>query len=226
MEKFYKRLIIFIFIILLIIGLGSILLSDNIEVILNLNGETCESHLIGIPYIHDYDSLNNEITNYVSREILKENTTIQSIDDGVKDICKNYGLKNIGVKIHSQYGDDSLPITFIVEGNSMVPTFNNDEKVIVEKTKNISVGDIVVAVDDQYGRIIKRVGDIQGDSVYLISDNTNIEYKTIDGVSYGMVGLKKWTSINNIVGIVMESNGSYQANSLTLTSSIFYSNFT
>ena len=225
MEKFYKRLIIFILIILLIIGVGSLLLSDNITVVLNLNESSCESQLIGVPYIHDYPSLNKEITQYVSHEIIYDNSTVESINEGVKNICKSYGFNNIGVHIHSQYGDNVIPIQFQVEGNSMVPTFLNGETVIVEKTKNISVGDVVVADDDQYGRVIKRVGDIQGDSVYLISDNTNVEYENINGVIYEMVGLKKWTSIDNIVGIVIESNGTYNANSLSLTPDTFYYNF-
>jgi nickel-type superoxide dismutase maturation protease len=63
---------------------------------------------------------------------------------------------------------------YICEGNSMFPTLKNGEVVLVDRTAEISVGDIVVAKHpvEQVSEIIKRVERINERGHYfLVGDN-------------------------------------------------------
>ncbi len=86
----------------------------------------------------------------------------------------------------------------------MYPTLNDGQTVIVEKTKNIKVGNMVVANSSEYGVIIKRVSDIKGDKVYLTSDNTNVENEYRNGVLYQTKGITTWVNTNDIYGVVVK----------------------
>ena len=55
---------------------------------------------------------------------------------------------------------------FKVSGSSMEPTLRTDDIVVVLKKKNISVNDIVVVEDSEYGFLIKRL-----EYYYLIKKN-------------------------------------------------------
>ena len=46
---------------------------------------------------------------------------------------------------------------FKVSGSSMEPTLRTDDIVVVLKKKNISVNEIVVVEDSEYGFLIKRL---------------------------------------------------------------------
>ena len=96
-----------------------------------------------------------------------------------------------------------IPVMMYVDGTSMLPTLHDGQHVLVNKTHNIHVGDIVVANSKEYGGIVKRVGDIQGDSVYLISDNKEVTYEYINGVLYEKSGIKTWVNISDINGVVI-----------------------
>ena len=75
---------------------------------------------------------------------------------GIKGIAEGYGISDADVHIESQFGEDALPMFCKVEGTSMVPTFQDGEYVMIEKTKNFTVGDCVVANVDGYVRVIKE----------------------------------------------------------------------
>lgn len=63
---------------------------------------------------------------------------------------------------------------YIVEENSMFPTLKNGEKVLVDRTAEIAVGDIVVARHpiEQTGEIVKRIERINEHGHYfLVGDN-------------------------------------------------------
>ena len=81
-------------------------------------------------------------------------------------------------------GVDKLCTVYNVKGTSMVPTLQDGQTILVEKTKDISVNDVVVANSPEYGVIVKRVSDINGDKVHLISDNKNVEHKIVNGRIY------------------------------------------
>ena len=57
-----------------------------------------------------------------------------------------------------------------------------------------------------YGRVIKRVSKINGNKVYLTSDNKNISYEVHGNYIYKIEGLKAWTDRENIVGVVRIHN--------------------
>ena len=63
--------------------------------------------------------------------------------------------------------------------------------------------DIVVAESDEYGGIIKRVDDIRGNDVHLISDNKEISYEYINGDLYEVKGITTWVDISDIGGVVI-----------------------
>ena len=84
----------------------------------------------------------------------------------------------------------------------MVPTLQDGQTILVEKTKDISVNDVVVANSPEYGVIVKRVSDINGDKVHLISDNKNVEHKIGNGRIYELKGITTWVDISNIYGVV------------------------
>ena len=63
---------------------------------------------------------------------------------------------------------------YLCEGNSMFPTLKNGEKVLVDRTAEIAVGDIVVARNpvEQTSEIIKRIKRINEHGHYfLVGDN-------------------------------------------------------
>jgi len=91
-----------------------------------------------------------------------------------------------------------------VQGKSMYPTLNDGQTVIVEKTKNVKVGNMVVANSSEYGVIIKRVSQIKGDEIYLTSDNTNVESEYRNGVLYETKGITTWVDSDDIYGVVVQ----------------------
>ena len=79
---------------------------------------------------------------------------------------------------------------FKVSGSSMEPTLRTDDIVVVLKKKNISVNDIVVVEDSEYGFLIKRLEKFEKNGIKLSSDNKN---------SFSPA-TKKIYDISNIVG--------------------------
>ena len=86
----------------------------------------------------------------------------------------------------------------------MLPTLQDGQTVLLNKTHDIQVGDIVVADSDEYGGIIKRVDQIDGDNVHLISDNKNVSYEYIHGTLYEIKGITTWVDISDIGGVVID----------------------
>ena len=84
----------------------------------------------------------------------------------------------------------------------MLPTLQDGQSVLLNKTHDIHVGDIVVAESDEYGGIIKRVDQINGNDVHLISDNKEVSYEYINGVLYEVKGITTWVDISDINGVV------------------------
>ncbi|MDR2967479.1 MAG: S24/S26 family peptidase [Methanobacteriaceae archaeon] len=147
------------------------------------------------------ESMENEIIEYSINEMNNVDSNISSLRYGVTKIAEKYGFTNINVEISSQFGEDKLPMIVIVDGTSMVPTLQNGEVVIIEKTQNINVGDIVVAKDPEYGLLIKRVGNITGEKVFLSADNNDTVSIFENGTYYQLIAVEKWTNASNIVGI-------------------------
>ena len=152
----------------------------------------------------DTDKMNEEICQYTYETMNTPDGDLTSLIQGIRRICLSYGLDNVNVKYNSSLGENKIPILFHIKGNSMYPTLEDGQTVIVEKTKNIQVNSIVVAYTPEYGNIIKRVSEINGDKVYLVSDNTDIEYENINGTTYQVQGIRIWVDIDDIYGVVVE----------------------
>ena len=100
-------------------------------------------------------------------------------------------------------GPDQIPILVYVDGTSMLPTLQDGQSVLINKTHDIHVGDIVVAESDEYGGIIKRVDQINGNDVHLVSDNKQVSYERINGLLYEVKGITTWVDISDINGVAI-----------------------
>lgn len=192
-----------IIIILLVLSGYFIFVGESVSVYIdgeNVTASSTVSPLSGV----DTNRMNEEICEYTFDTMNSTDGDITSLKQGIYRICLSYGLDNVNVNIDSSLGENEIPILFHVEGNSMYPTLKDGQVVIVEKTKDIQVNNIVVANSPEYGNIIKRVSQIKGDEVYLTSDNTNVEYSNYNGVIYETKGITTWVDIDDIYGVVVQ----------------------
>ena len=197
-----KKIILALVIIVILISIFSMLFMGNESVDVYIDGEnvTVETHTVKNI---DANSLNEEICDYtinVMNDTTSDATTLQS---GIEDICSYYGLENIEVNVDSSIGPNQIPVIVYVDGTSMLPTLQDGQTVLLNKTHDIHVGDIVVAESDEYGGIIKRVDQIDGNNVHLISDNKEVTYERINGVLYEVKGITTWVDISDINGVVI-----------------------
>lgn len=184
--------------------------SNNIGITLNTNGtdvNVTSSFLSNPP-----SQMRLEMQQKALTDIENPNSTVSSIKSDMQDIAKKYNY-TVSVTIVSQFGTDQLPMPAQVSGTSMVPTLKDGQSIMVLKTKYFKVGDIVVAYHPDYGLIVKRLGQINGDQVYLMSDNKNVEvYTTKTQLPNGMVEidtikktpLNTWLPKNNVIGVVKD----------------------
>jgi hypothetical protein len=167
----------------------------------NVTSQTIISPLSGV----NTNELNKEISDYTFQTMNNTSGDTKSLKQGILKICLNHGLDNVKVKVDSSIGENQIPILFHVQGTSMYPTLNDGQTVIVKKTKDIQVNNIVVANSSEYGNIVKRVSDIKGDQVYLTSDNKDVKSEYRNGVLYETKGVTTWVNINDVYGVVVKS---------------------
>ena len=196
-----KKIILALIILILLRFLGIIFLGNNTVDVYN-DGENVTVETTTFSDI-DKHRLNKEICNYTLDVMNNTNTSISSYRHGIEDICRQYGLENVKINIESSIGPNQIPILVTVDGTSMLPTLQDGQTVLLNKTHDIHVGDIVVAESDEYGGIIKRVDQIKGNEVHLISDNKGISYEYINGVLYEVSGITTWVDISDINGVVI-----------------------
>ena len=182
-----KKIILALVIVILIIFCGILFFgNDSVDVYNDGENITVETNTFS-----DIDKhrLNKEICNY-TLDVMNDTTTdITAYRHGIEDICSHYGLENVNINIDSSIGPNQIPIMVTVDGTSMLPTLQDGQQVLLNKTHDIDVGDIVVAESDEYGGIIKRVDQIDGDRIHLISDNKGISYEYINGILYEISGI-------------------------------------
>jgi len=150
-----------------------------------------------------------EMKNRAFSDVQRPSSTVNSLKADIKSIAIKYNYTAI-VTINSQFGIDQLPFPATVSGTSMVPTLKDGQNIIVLKTNNFKVGDIVVARHPTYGLIVKRVAAIKGSLVYLKSDNRKTETQNtqqdLGNGTYEIITVEKkpldtWLSKNNIIGV-------------------------
>ena len=150
-----KKIILALIILILLIFLGIIFLGNNSVEVYN-DGENVTVETTTFSDI-DKHRLNKEICNYTLDVMNNTNTSISAYRHGIEDICRAYGLDKVKINIDSSIGPNQIPIIVTVDGTSMLPTLQDGQNVLLNKTHDIHVGDIVVAESDEYGGIIKRV---------------------------------------------------------------------
>lgn len=150
------------------------------------------------------DKLNDEICNYTLISMNMPNTNINTLKSGIKNICLKYGFDTNNINIDSSLGENSIPVIFQVDGTSMTPTLQDGQDVLINKTQNVHVGDIVVANSSEYGNIIKRVDQVNNNQIYLVSDNKNVDITKINGVLYETKGISTWVDSSDIYGVVIK----------------------
>lgn len=154
--------------------------------------------------------MKDEMQQKAAEQIIESNSTVESIGNDMNAIAKKYNY-TATVTINSQFGTNQLPMPATVSGTSMVPTLKDGQSIIVLKTKDYKVNDIVVATHPDYGLIVKRLKKIEDNRVYLMSDNRNVEYFTteknlgnglVEIDTYKKTPLDTWLPRENIVGVV------------------------
>ncbi|BAM69742.1 MULTISPECIES: S24/S26 family peptidase [Methanothermobacter] len=148
--------------------------------------------------------MEQEIGDYMADVINDPDSTVESIKKDVTDIAERYGYREVNVRIESQFGVDQLPMPAVVSGDSMYPTLKDGQDLIVLKTDRYSVGDIVIARHPEYGLIVKRVGKIEPERVYLMSDNKKVERIYTPTSVIVRTPLNTWVPRSAIVGVVKE----------------------
>ena len=191
-----KCILAFILIIILAIFLGIFLTEDNGSVDVYIDGENVTASTNpGLNTEINTKELNDEICNYSLESMNMPNTNIDTLKSGIHDICLSYGLDTSNINIDSTLGENSIPVIYQVDGTSMLPTLQDGQNVLVNKTQDVHVGDIVVANSSEYGNIIKRVDEV---------NNKNIEYTQINGVIYETKGISTWVDFSDIYGVVIK----------------------
>ena len=176
--------------------------SKNLEVTLKTNGTDVQVQTSSVPFFASIPgSMKHEMEQKAINDIYEDNSTVDSVKNDMKEIAQSYNY-NITVKIDSQFGTDQLPMPATVKGTSMLPTLHEGQELIVLKTSDLKVGDIVVARHPSYGLIVKRLAQIKGDQVYLMSDNREVIIKDNTITK----GLDTWLPKTDVVGVVKEIN--------------------
>lgn len=195
--------IILALIVLFLLGLFALNFIDTNSVEVYIDGENVSVSTFTLSEI-DVDSLNKEICDYTIYVMNDSDSNVNTLKKGISDICEEYGLENAKITIDSSLGENQIPVIVYVDGTSMIPTLQDGQTVLINKSHDIHVGDIVVADSDEYGGIIKRVDDVNGDSIHLVSDNKEISYESINGVLYEIKGISTWVDISDINGVAIE----------------------
>ncbi len=196
-----KKIILALIILIFIGFLGFTFLgSDTVSIYIDGENVTVTTNTLSDV---DTDSLNREICKYTTYAMNDSDTDITTYKNKINEICNSYGLENAKITLDSSIGENQIPVIVIVDGTSMLPTLQDGQTVLINKTHNVNVGDIVVADSAEYGGIIKRVDDINGDTIHLVSDNKDVSYEYINGALYEIKGIETWVDVSDINGVVI-----------------------
>lgn len=208
MNKNYG-ILIGIILLVLIAGIGSTLVitqySGAVTVDIETNGADITVETSTLPFINAPSSMENEIAQYLATAIKDPDSTMESITADITAIGNKYNYDEVTVNLKSQFGENQLPLPAVVSGDSMYPTLNDGQNLMVLKTKNFKVGDIVISKHDEYGLIVKRVGKIEPNRVFLMSDNKNVETIYQGDYIVTKTPLNTWVPRDYIIGVVKES---------------------
>ena len=197
-----KKIILALVIIILIIVLGIHFLGNDSVKIYN-DGENVSVETTTFSDINRH-GLNNAICDYTLNVMNDTTTDIPTYRSEIENICSDYGLSDAEISIDSTIGSNQIPVRAQVDGTSMLPTLQDGQYVLINKTHDVHEGDIVIADSDEYGGIIKRVDEVNGDDIHLVSDNKGVSYEYENGVLYKVSGVSTWVKISDIGGVVID----------------------
>lgn len=198
-----KKLILALIILILIAAFTLNFVSNQNSVDVYIDGENVSVTTYASGNVQ-LDSLNEEICNYTFFVMNDTDSNITTLKNGIVKICEKYNVNTTEVNVDSSIGKNQIPVIVEVDGTSMLPTLKDGQAVLLNKTHNIHVGDIVVADSDEYGGIIKRVDEINSNNIHLVSDNKKISYEYINGELYEVKGITTWVDISDINGVVID----------------------
>jgi Predicted transcriptional regulator len=177
---------------------------DSVDITIKTDGVNITVEADTIFFQRVPAGMEQEIGDYMADVINDPDSTVESIKKDVTDIAERYGYREVNVRIESQFGVDQLPMPAVVSGDSMYPTLKDGQDLIVLKTDRYTVGDIVIAKHPEYGLIVKRVGKIEPERVYLMSDNKKVERIYTPTSVIVRTPLNTWVPRSAIVGVVKE----------------------
>lgn len=181
---------------------GALIDSDTAKVKIETDGNSTNLTISSSWFNSPPEQMKQEIEQYTANEIKNPNSTVETIKAGISTISHKYNYTKVDVLLKTPYGDDQLVMVARVKGDSMYPTLNDGQSILVLKTKDFKVGDIVIARHPDYGLIVKRVSIIEENRVFLISDNTEqITISNSSGV-YIETGLRTWVPHDDVIGVV------------------------
>lgn len=199
---------IFIGIILVVMIAGSSIIlnqyNNSVTIDIETNGTEISVEASTLPFNDVPDDMEQEILNYLVDAIKSPDSTLKSIESDVKLISKKYDYTDVNVNLKSQFGENQLPMPAVVSGNSMYPTLKDGQDLIILKTENFKVGDIVISKHNEYDLIVKRVGKIENNRVYLMSDNKEVETIYEGNYIITKTPLNTWVPRNYVIGIVKD----------------------
>lgn len=198
-----KKIVLALVILIFIAVIALFMINNTNTVDVYIDGENVSVETRSLSNV-DLQGMNQEICDFTTNVMDDSKTDANGLHEGIENICAKYGLDKPTVNIDSSLGPNQIPVIVHVDGTSMLPTLQDGQTVLMNKTHDIKVGDIVVAESDEYGGIIKRVDRIDGNNVHLASDNKNVSYEYINGVLYEVKGVTTWVDISDIDGVVID----------------------
>lgn len=169
-------------------------------------------------YANNNGDLEWDIYQYINEEALKPGTNITTLKKGIAKICKEYGVKKKPkIIVNTPYGKDSFIMETHPIGDSMYPTLKGGQTVIINKTQDIHVADIVMAYSQEYGLIMKRVGKIEGNRVFLISDNREVKVEHFNGHKYVTKSVNTWVNRSDIYGVAIDIHDGRKSNGISIS---------
>lgn len=170
----------------------------QVEISFNEDG----SFSVNLNSDENYYELSDRLTECISNQSHNTSANITTLRRDLRQICLDYGLEDPNITITSPYGDDTFITSAIGVGISMEPTLKSGANLVLNKTHDVHVGDIVAIDSPKYGPICKRIARVRGDKVFAISDNVNGSYVK-DGKRINYEGIRTWENISDIDGVAI-----------------------
>ena len=188
MNKKYILALVVIIIAIVAIGAGILLSGSSSTVNVYIDGENVTTSINSSSDVGE--GVAEEIQDYTLQLMDQPNANTDTLKEGIKDICSKHGFTANNINIDSSLGKNSIPVIFE----------NNGQDVLVNKTQNINVGDIVVVNSTEYGLFVGSVDQVNGSQIHVVNDE-NAGYSEFNG---GVYEISAWLDSSDIRGVVVK----------------------